>query len=99
MDDPTTPTEPTKLLNKEEQIQVAEELQTLILKDFVKILKDNTASATDRATIIRLLRENGWTLDPALLPKNLRDKLTSKVSFDDDLSDDEVAEQRRLRVV
>lgn len=98
MDETTSP-EPTKLLNQTEQIQVAAQLQTLILQDFVKQLQGNTASATDRATIVRLLRENGWTLDPALVPSSLKDKITSKVSFDDDLTEDQVGEQRRLRAI
>jgi hypothetical protein len=99
MDDETTPTEPTKMLNQTQQIEVASELQSLILQDFVKIIKNNTASATDRATIVRLLRENGWTLDPAQIPSSLKDKLTRTVRFDEDLSESEAGEKRRLRAI
>lgn len=79
------------------QIVKLESLQDAILDDLIRILEDKTATATDRATIIRLLQSNGWALDPAMIPSELRDKLTSKVRFDDALSPDETGE-RKLRL-
>lgn len=79
--------------DKNAQIEKMEKLQDLILDDLIKAVEGGTATATDRATIIRLLQSNGWDLDPARIPQELRDKLTKKVKFDDDL------EERSLKIV
>lgn len=86
-----------KAAKTEAQIKQLEILQDLILQDLIDAIKNNTATATDRATIIRLLQSNGWTLDPAQLPSDLKSKLTSTRRFDEDLSEDETGE-RRLRI-
>lgn len=62
-----------------EQVEKLETLQTLLLDDFIKMAREGTLSATDRATLVRFLMANGWNLDPATLPQDLKDMLTSKV--------------------
>lgn len=79
----------TKKEKTQAQIDKLEELQDLLLDDFITAFKNNTVTATDRATVIRLLQSNGWSLDPAQLPTDLKDKLTSKVKFNEGLSPDE----------
>lgn len=64
---------------KESQLQKAEELQDLLLANFEYLLKNDLMTPTDRATLTRLLTQNGWTIDPSMLPQGLRDKLTTKV--------------------
>ncbi len=91
-EDPTT--EPTVRLDKAEQIDLLEEIQTLLLRDLVTALKSHKATAPDRATIIRLLQSNGWDLDPARVPQELRDKLTKAVKFDADLEGEAPAQLR-----
>jgi hypothetical protein len=80
---------PAALYTKEEQIDKMELVQTLVLDDMVETLLSGTATATDRATFIRFLQQNGWTLDPSRIPTKLKDKLTSNVRFDKDLSEEE----------
>lgn len=82
-----------KLVEQRRQIEQAERLQRLILDDLERCLNDKTATATDRATIIRLLKDNGWTLDPAQLPSNLKAMLIADLSAVDVA--DELAERRR----
>lgn len=85
----------TKKAQTAAQIVKLEKLQDLILDDLIEAVENHTATATDRATIIRLLQSNGWSLDPAQLPTDLKDKLTSKVKFDEGLSPDETYGQLR----
>jgi hypothetical protein len=75
----------TKRERQEAQVKKAEKLQDLLLEHWTRMAIDGTLSATDCATIARLLSANGWTLDPSQLPQDLRSKLTSNVKFDDDL--------------
>jgi hypothetical protein len=73
--------------DKEKHLTLAEELQTLWLEDMVEQYKNRTISSTDRATLIRFLSQNGFSVDPARMPTGLKDKLTSGVSpkdFEDD---------------
>lgn len=86
-----------KKANTQAQITKLEKLQDLILDDLIYAVENKTITATDRATIIRLLQSNGWSLDPAQIPSDLRDKLTNKVRFDEDISPDETGE-RKLRL-
>lgn len=84
--DPLTEEE-TLPLGKSEQIEIADKLQTLWLRRMQKKMEKGTASSTDMATLMRFLVTNGWNLDPARLPKGLRDKLTTHLSpgdFDED---------------
>ena len=71
---------------EKDQIDVAVELQILILEDFKELLttRKDELTATDRATIVRLLQANGWSIDPAALPEDLKGMLTRNVAFDDD---------------
>ena len=72
---------------RKEQVAIAQRLQLAVLKDFEEQMNTKTLSSTDRATLVRLLSHNGWSLDPKQLPQGLRDKLTSHIApdeFDDD---------------
>lgn len=73
---------------RQKQIDKAERLQELLLKSFEDALLDGSITPTDRATLARLLSQNGWSLDPAKLPQGIKDKLTSNVDPED--LDDEV---------
>jgi hypothetical protein len=72
--------DPTK---REEQVRIAESLQTKLLKRWEKILDDNTITPTEVATLTRMLMANGWDVDPSRLSQGLRDKLTAIVSSKD----------------
>lgn len=78
-----------KTQRTEAQIKQLEKLQDLLLADLITAFENGTATATDRATLIRFLKGEGWTLDPSRVPTSLKDKLTSNVRFDEDLSEDE----------
>jgi hypothetical protein len=77
------------------QVEIAERLQLALLKDFERQLLDGTISSTDRATLARLLTQNGWSLDPSRLPKGLKDQLTSRIDPEDLDEDDDVLPLRR----
>ncbi len=66
-----------------EQTNLAERLQTKILERFETLLDEGKLSPTDAATLARLLTQNGWSFDETRLPRNLRDRLTKSVEFDD----------------
>jgi hypothetical protein len=75
----------------DEQLEIAKRLQYKLLKRFEKLIDQDEMSATDAATLVRLLSQNGWVLDPAALPQGLRDKLKDTVpAFDQDIDPDEV---------
>lgn len=71
-----------------QQVDKMTELQDLLLEDFIKQAREGTLSATDRATLVRFLMANGWNLDPATLPKDLKDMLTSRVDPTADLEEE-----------
>lgn len=73
-----------QLLDDVAQIELGQKLQSLLLRRYHARLKDGTISDTGMAALQRLLASNGWTLDPAALPEDLRKMLTSEVSFEDD---------------
>lgn len=73
--------------DKQEQMKVAERLQDAILRRFEALLENGDDTQTDRATIVKLLSANGWTLDPSDVPSNLSDFITKRVdprSFDEE---------------
>jgi hypothetical protein len=70
------------------QVKKAEKLQDLLLDHWTLLAQTGALSATDCATIARLLSANGWVLDPSQLPQDLRSKLTAHVKFDDDIDGD-----------
>jgi len=61
------------------QVERVARLQWLLLEDFERLLESGMMTPTDRATLTRFLRENGWKVDPNELPTSLREKLTSLV--------------------
>jgi len=71
---------------KQDQLDIAGRLQLKLLERFEQLLDEGELSSTDAATLARLLMQNGWALDPALIPQGLKDKLTKKVEFDDEPS-------------
>ena len=74
--------------NQQAQIEIAERLQLKWLEHMEELLKgdgDEGMTSTDLATLARVLMHNGWTIDPAKLPQGLREKITIKAKFDDDL--------------
>lgn len=76
-----------------EQVELGKRLQKLLLESYEKALKDGTATAADRAALGRLLRENGWSIDPDDIPQSIRQYLPTSVDptqFSDDDPDVEV---------
>jgi len=67
------------------QIEKADLLKDLLLDDLVNQARAGNLSSADRVLIYRMLRENGWDLDPSKLPKSAKEMLTRQVKFDDDL--------------
>lgn len=74
---------PNERLN--EQIEKAEKLQDLLLEDLIRVAEAKELSSADRVLIYRMLRENGWSLDPSKLPQKAKDLLAKQVAFDEDL--------------
>lgn len=74
--------------NKELMIQLAEDLQLIWLQDMVKQYQENTINSTDRATLIRFLSQNGFSVDPSRVANGLKSKLTSTVRPEDFADDD-----------
>ena len=72
------------MVNRQQQIEIAERLQQLWLERMEVLLTSGDATSTDLATIARVLIMSGWTLDPHQLPQGLRDKLTSAIPDVDD---------------
>lgn len=70
---------------RQQQVDIAKRLQEKWLKRMEYLLDTGEITSTDMATLARVLLQNGWSLDPNDLPQTLRDKLTKRVSFDDDL--------------
>ena len=80
------------MADKKDRVQqhasIAQELQDLVLETFRMKLRDGALTSTDLKTLVDLLRANGWSFDPTLLPQELKDKITKRVSFDEDLGYD-----------
>ena len=81
---------------KQDQVDKAEQLQELLLDDLIKLFKDGEATSTDRATLARLLKDNGWSVDPSMVPQELKEQLTSKIAAGDDIEDDVVPISRAM---
>ena len=73
---------------KQEQVEQAELIQDLWLGRMIELLQSGEETSTDRATLIRWLEHNGWSVDPSRLPQELKDKLTSHIEPGDDIGDD-----------
>jgi hypothetical protein len=77
--------------DRKTQIDIAERIQLKLLERWEQLLDNGTLSASEAATIATTLRQNGWNLDPALLPQGIRDKLTADMpEFDADIGDGEL---------
>jgi len=66
------------------QLEIKERLETMWLVHMEKLLQSGEITSTDMATLARVLMQNGWVIDAGKLPQQLRDKLTSNVSFEGD---------------
>lgn len=74
---------------KKDQIRIVERLQAKLLERFEHLLDTGEMSATDAATLVRLLSQNGWTLDPTALPQGLKDKMADlDIDFGDPSKDE-----------
>ena len=81
---------------KQGQVDKAEQLQELLLNDLKKLFKQGETTTPDRATLARLLKDNGWSVDPSMVPQELKEKLTSKIAPGDDIDDDVVPISRAM---
>ena len=63
----------------QDQVDLAERLQTKLLERFEKLMESGEDTPTDRATLSRLLNSNGWSLSPDSLPADLKDFITKVV--------------------
>lgn len=86
---PKQPVDQT-ILTSEQQIELAARVQSKWLRRMDWLLDHGLVTSTDMATLARVLLQNGWSLDPARLPKGLRDKLTAHIPVDD-FEDEDVA--------
>lgn len=77
---------------KKEQIEIAERLQLKWLRTMERMLDEGTVSATDMATLARVLSSNGWSIDPHQLPQSLKDKMkrSDPKVFDDEVDEPEL---------
>lgn len=72
------------------QIEIAEQLQTLLLEDYLNAFKKGDITASDRANLFRMLEHGGWSLDPTRARRTVKDVLTETVDpkqFDKDDAD------------
>lgn len=92
--------EPTEDAATEKTRKRAERLESLIdtlLDDFETAFANGTATATDRSTLIRWIKDSGFDLDPKRIPAKLKDKLTAKLPAAEVDADE--AEPRHLRAI
>lgn len=75
-------------MSDDRQIVIAERLQEALLKRFETLIEEENDSPTDRATLARLLSQNGWSLDPSTLPQSLRSKISEAVEPTDGIEEE-----------
>lgn len=73
---------------RREQIELGQKLFQALLEDFATLLEKGEATAADRATLARLLTQNGYSINPADLPDELRTKITTEFDPEADLDDE-----------
>lgn len=74
--------------SKRYQIEIAARLQRKVLECLERKLDDGSITPPEMATLVKLLSGNGWVLDPAMIPKGLRSKITDMVNPTEFLDDD-----------
>lgn len=79
---------PTPEAKTAEQVEKFTRLQDLLLEDLTRLFEGGEVTAADRRTVYQMLRDNGWSLDPAKLPQSVKNMLTKHVAFDEDLEGD-----------
>lgn len=69
----------------QEQVEKARVLQDLLLEDLIRLFESGSEniSAADRKLVYTICKDNGWSLDPSMVPQDLQDRLTSAISAAD----------------
>lgn len=65
-------------MSVDRQQELMDELQEMLLEDFVRLYREGKLSPTDRRTIVQLLKDSGRTFDPSRLPRTLADAIKEK---------------------
>lgn len=78
------------MADNDKLVQKGSRLLDLLLDDFERMLKDGSITAADRATLARMLKENGYAFDANSTKQNLGNKLTGKVDPKSVTKDDDV---------
>ncbi len=72
------------------QVEQGQRLQKLLLDEFERMLTEGTMNPTDRSTLVRFLKDNGWTIDPSMLPDSLKG-MVKLPAVDEEIEKDRVA--------
>lgn len=86
MFDSLTPEQKARI---ERQVDLAERLQDLLLREYEARLSSGDISDTGMANLQKLLMHNGWSIDPSKLPQGLAGVLTTAVDLELLDADDE----------
>jgi len=89
-----TPQSPEHDAELKKQLDIKTRLETKWLERMEKMIDSGEITSTDMATLARVLMQNGWVIDANKLPQQLRDKLTTHLSFEED---DEEPKIRMMR--
>lgn len=71
-------------LSLREQMQLFDRMKGKLLQYWDWLLDERKATATDLATMARFFNQQGWSLNPATIPKELKDYLKDTPVFTDD---------------
>ena len=77
---------------KQQQMELIEKLKLKVLQHLDRRLDEGVISGTEVATLISLLKDNGWVLDESQLPGSLKDKVggLGLPTMDDEADPEEV---------
>ena len=64
---------------KQHQLDAAARLQDLWLNRMEALLLSGDITSADMTTLYKFFKDNGWSVDPARLPKGLKDKLQANL--------------------
>jgi hypothetical protein len=78
------PVVPFEDLTMKEQLQLFDRMKGKLLQYWNWLLEERKATSTDLATMARFFGQQGWTLNPAQIPKELKDYLKDTPVFTDD---------------
>lgn len=74
-------------VTQKEHVDKTERLLGFWLDRMEELFKSKEITSSDLATLERFFRSNGWSVDPAKLPQELRNKITEGIdpaAFDED---------------